>query len=347
MNTTVLYLATSDGPIIVRHDGPHWRAERPLGLHATADDDKVHASIASDPLKPERVFYALPEHGVWRTDDRGSTWRKVFAGLPHDRVTALAVGATGNVYVGTEPSALFTSQDGGETWTRCGGMEKLPSAKQWSFPPRPESHHTQWIINGVVYQPDPRTPDKLLVAVEAGALLMTPDDGQTWRDAVPGSPSDTHQLALHPDRPQHIWSAAGDGIFESCDGGDTWTRVESGLRFRYGWSLAIDPGNPQIVILSAAPDAGQAHGLGRAESALFRREGEADWQQLQTGLPAPEGSLAAVVASHNAEPGIFYAAINGVVYRSDDAGKTWHSLRIDWPAQFATPHIHAMTVASG
>ena len=81
-------------------------------------------------------------------------------------------------------------------------MEKLPSANRWSFPSRPDSHHTRWI------QPDPRSPKKLFLAVEAGALISTPDDGYTWRDAVPGSPFDTHHLVIHPDVPQHIWSAA-------------------------------------------------------------------------------------------------------------------------------------------
>ena len=42
---------------------------------------------------------------------------------------------------GTEPSALFISEDSGETWERREGMEKLPSANRWSFPPRPDCHH--------------------------------------------------------------------------------------------------------------------------------------------------------------------------------------------------------------
>ena len=51
-------------------------------------------------------------------------------------------------------------------------------------------------------------------------------------------------------------------------------------------------------------------------------------------IAGTKGSLAAVVASHTAEPGVFYAAINSAVYRSDEAGRSWQSLPIDWPAEF-------------
>ncbi|HWC16283.1 MAG TPA: hypothetical protein VG498_04685 [Terriglobales bacterium] len=37
-----------------------------------------------------------------------------------------------------------------------------------------------------------------------------------------------------------LYSAAGDGYFESRDGGDTWQRFEKGLQHRYLWSIAID-----------------------------------------------------------------------------------------------------------
>ena len=94
MNASILYLATSDGSIIVR-SGDRWRAECPLDLRATADDDNIHASIARDPRRPERVFYGLPEQGIWRSNDSGVTWQEVFRGLPQNRVTAQAISAAG------------------------------------------------------------------------------------------------------------------------------------------------------------------------------------------------------------------------------------------------------------
>jgi hypothetical protein len=346
MITPVIYLATSDGPVVVTPRENRWQANRSLDLYASADSESIHPCMAHDSRRPGRAFYGLPEQGLWRTDDFGVSWRQVFCDLPYDRVTALAVTSMARnddssfVYAGTEPSALFVSKDGGETWWQSEGLDKLPSAKTWSFPPRPHSHHTRWI------QPTPEPGGRLFVAIEAGALISSDDGGRTWDDRHPGSPIDTHQLAIHPQTPHHLWSAAGDGIFESDDGGRTWHQKQEGLRFHYGWSVAIDCGNPAIVILSAAPGPREAHGVEKAESAIFRREGAGAWLEIRAGLPESKGSLAPVVANSPSEPGVFYAAINHELYHSVDGGKSWNLLPIAWPTFGKEFRFHALAAAS-
>lgn len=52
------------------------------------------------------------------------------------------------------------------------------------------------------------------------------------------------------------------------------------------------------------------------------------------GLPAAHGTLAAVLAVNQAEPGIFYAANNHGLYRSADTGLSWERLNVldmTWP----------------
>jgi len=39
------------------------------------------------------------------------------------------------VYVGTEPAALYTSDDGGKSWQRMRSINTLKSSSSWSFPP--------------------------------------------------------------------------------------------------------------------------------------------------------------------------------------------------------------------
>lgn len=323
---TTLYLATDRGPVVVAREGDTWRAT--ASLH-----ERSASCVAVDPGRPERVYCAAGR-GVWRSDDAGESWRRVFEGLPGDSVTSLAVsaaeraGAFGVAYVGTEPSAVFRSEDGGETWRRCEGLSELPSSREWSFPPRPETHHVRWL------EPDPHQPGRLYVAIEAGALVRldrSPDGGARWRDRVPGGPYDTHQLAIHPDRPGRLRSAAGDGFYESDDGGDSWRRSEAGLAFRYCWSVAVDPGDPETVVLSAAPGPMQAHARDHAESAVFRRRGSGPWHEVRAGLPEPKGQRAGLVATHPGEPGIFYLATDDGLYRSSDAGATWRRLEVAWP----------------
>ena len=82
----------------------------------------------------------------------------------------------GVVYVGTEPSALFRSENGGETWTELKNMKSLLSSYTWAFPPRPFTHHVRWITV------DPNNPNTIHVSIEAGAVIQSNDKGHTWID---------------------------------------------------------------------------------------------------------------------------------------------------------------------
>src|SRR4051812_43917097 len=86
------------------------------------------------------------------------------------------------LWVGTEPSEVWRSADAGTTWEQTSRLETLPSSSEWSFPPRPDTHHVRWIAC------HPLEPERLWVAIEAGALVSTIDGGRTWRDRVAGGP---------------------------------------------------------------------------------------------------------------------------------------------------------------
>ena len=329
-----LYLATDAGPVTIAQRAGEWRTELTL-------DAATSLCIAPDPGQPQRVFCGTTTRGAWRSDDAGLTWRHVFAGLPYRQITSLAVSTTeragkfGVIYAGTEPSAVFRSGDGGETWQPCPGLTDLPSSREWSFPPRPDTHHVRWI------QPD--LHGGLFAAIEAGALIHSPDGGQTWQDRVPGGPYDTHQLAIHSNAPGRLWSAAGDGFFESADSGASWKKSEEGLRFRYCWAVAIDPADPETLVLSAAPGPRQAHTIEHAEFAMYRRTGNNAWEEVRAGLPESKSTRVPVVAANPAEPGVFYAAADNGVYRSADAGVTWPPLDVDWPENKRL-RVHALAV---
>jgi hypothetical protein len=68
--------------------------------------------------------------------------------------------------------------------------------------------------------------------------VRTFDGGRTWRDRVRGGPYDTHTALTHPLAPGRIYSAAGDGYFESTDAADSWSSPEDGLKHRY---LVVSP----------------------------------------------------------------------------------------------------------
>lgn len=273
------------------------------------------ACLTVDPRVPGRAWCGT-EAGMLRTDDGGASWQR--SGLDAESVTAVAASPAGRdvIWVGTEPSAVWRSADGGATWARADGLLDLPSSSKWSFPPRPATHHVRWI--GC----HPADAGRLWVAIEAGALVTSPDGGRTWRDRVQGGPYDTHQLAIHPEEPDWLRSAAGDGYFESRDGGATWSSPEEGLEAGYLVSVAIDPGDPEVVVVSAASGPFSAYLAGRADGRIYRREGRGHWERVLAGWPDPPATIAPLLAS-GAAPGELWAADERGVHRSRDGGRSW------------------------
>lgn len=82
--------------------------------------------IAIDPQNPDRVYWGTSDNGLWKTDDCGQSWTvtgKDDISSPQImavRVTPLnTANRFSKVYAGTEPSALYISNDGGDTWEIC------------------------------------------------------------------------------------------------------------------------------------------------------------------------------------------------------------------------------------
>jgi photosystem II stability/assembly factor-like uncharacterized protein len=182
----------------------------------------------------------------------------------------------------------------------------------------------------------------VFVAIEAGALVRTCDGGRTWRDRVRGGPYDTHTAVTHPLAPGRIYSAAGDGYFESTDAGDSWRSPEDGLKHCYLVDVALDPANPDTVIVSATDGPGSAYSPRHAEAYVYRKTGFKRWEQAMSGLPEAKGTTVSRFATHAGEPGVIYAANNRGVFRTDDAGRSWKALDLPWPEPGLADGVEAL-----
>ncbi|HEV8636902.1 MAG TPA: hypothetical protein VG370_22005 [Chloroflexota bacterium] len=328
---TRLYLATGNAVGVVSRRNGRWAGELAL-------PDKPTQCLAVDPRQTERLYCGTFGDGLWISHDAGATWHPAGDGIAHREVMALAVGPLdGVLWAGTEPSALFRSEDGGRSWVERTGLQELPSKPTWSFPPRPWTHHVRWIA------PDRLDPLRLFVGIELGGVMRSLDGGLTWEDRKPNSQWDAHTLATHPMAPGRVYEAAGGGYAESRDGGATWRRDDAGLRWRYLWGLAVDPADPDAVVVSASPGPMEAHSSRAATAALHRRGNGSGWQEVTDGLPPARGTQAYVLATNPAEPGVFYAAPHdGDLYRSADQGRTWEKLDVAWPDGYRPPDAHAL-----
>ncbi len=333
---STLYVAMEDVLLIVREGAGKWTVDQHL-------EGMALQCVAVDPNYIERIYVGTDDQGLWRSPDGGRTWASAGKGIGSADVRAVAVGQgqagrPGTVYAGTEPSAVFRSTDGGETWKELKGLTKLPSAHTWSFPPRPETHHVRWI--GV----DPHDARRLYVAIEAGALVRSLDGGDTWIDRTPDGPYDTHTLALHPHARGRLYSAAGDGYYESRDEGRTWENIESGLRHGYLFGVAVDPVDPEMVVVSAASGPGRAYSASSAASYMYVKKGSGAWTAVRDGFPEPKGTTISFLATQPSEPHGVYAANNRGIFRSRDAGMSWDRLEVPWSERFAQQSVQGLAL---
>jgi photosystem II stability/assembly factor-like uncharacterized protein len=263
---------------------------------------------AGIPGDPTTYYAGMPEGGVWKTTNGGTTWKPVFDDVHVASVGAVAVAPSDPkvVYVGTGDQSgwsftpgkgVYKSTDAGKTWTTLG-----LTASQY--------------IGGIVV--DPRSADKILVAA-----LGPRTGGRGAAGAPPALPAA---------------SAAGAterGVYRSIDGGRTWTRVLPADGSSGASDVYIDYADPDIVYALLArgfgpPGAAQpaASGSGAYKSI----DGGATWQPV-SGRGLPDGARISAFAVASGTHGRRLYAVAGVgggrggagrgLYRSDDGGDTW------------------------
>jgi photosystem II stability/assembly factor-like uncharacterized protein len=333
-----ILLATEDGLAIAQLANGRWSPHLALAGYDCQ-------CVTFDPFSPGRAYCGTFDAGLWRSDDGGETWQPTAGDLPSEHVMSVAVsllvksGNQGLLWAGTEPSRLFFSEDGGDTWQEQVGLQAIPSRATWSFPPRPWTHHVRWI------EPDKNDADLLYVGIELGGVMRSSDGGVTWVDRRSNSQFDCHTLRTHQDAPGLLYEAAGGGFAQSLDGGISWERRDEGMDHHYVYGLAVDPGEPRTLIVSASYGARGAHSNDdRADSHLYRRSGGDEWHKVSEGLPAPKGTRVYILASNPAEAGVFYAATGSALYRSADTGLSWEQIDAGWPGGWSSRGANGLAV---
>jgi photosystem II stability/assembly factor-like uncharacterized protein len=307
----LVYAATGDGIARLGETNGSWTAE--LALEGSGAQ-----CVAVAPGDADAVFAGLLGGGVRRSDDGGRTW--LDCGLPAPDVFSVAVSAAdGALYAGTEPSALYRSHDNGETWTELESLLDLPSRPTWSFPPRPWTSHVRWIA------PSPHDARVLLVGVELGGLMRSTDRGETWQDHRPGAQPDVHSLAWHPRVEGRAYEAGGGGAAWSGDWGESWQPADDGRDRHYTWSVAVDPGDPELWYVSASTGPFAAHGRRDPQARIFRRR-DGSWEALAGGLPEPLHAMPYALVSTGGR--LLAGLANGELWESADRGDTWRRVEL-------------------
>ncbi len=116
-----LLKATSEGLFQSLDGGKSWQA---MMLPANIASKGI-SQVAIHKDRPETIYIAGEQIGIWRSRDAGKTWDKVTRGLPNDTVTALALHSNGyprddskSLFAWVAGVGIFESHDEGDNWKR-------------------------------------------------------------------------------------------------------------------------------------------------------------------------------------------------------------------------------------
>lgn len=251
--------------------GHLWGANPERGVYKTSDggktwqhvlriDDATGAcDVVLDPVNPDIVYAGLYARrrtpwsfsgnsetgGVFRSDDRGRSWKKLVQGLPartgriglavhpkNPRLVYAVVesdeGGTGrDPFEDRSPSGgLFQSHDRGETWTRLTSLSLRP-----------------FYFSRLALDPE----DEKRVYLPGWDLGISDDGGVTFRRS--GSPNvhvDMHAIVVNPEDPKQILLGTDGGLYISHDRAETWeyrNNVAAGQFYR----VAVDASDPYRI----------------------------------------------------------------------------------------------------
>jgi photosystem II stability/assembly factor-like uncharacterized protein len=270
-------------------------------------------ALAVRPQDPG-TLYLGSEQGLFRSTDGAARWQRVESPLNGLQTWSILLSPADPdvILVGTCPSRLFRSADGGRTWTE-------PPVRMAQDCPR--IMHTRV----TTLTAEPADPATVWAGVEIDGLYRSRDAGQTWQAVGSGlSSRDIHALAILPadGRPGRMLAATNNDLNLSSDGGETWRPLGVGreLPWFYCRALAQPVGRPEVVLLGTGDGPPGSVGL-VARSA----DGGTHWQAAR--MPGQANSTIWNFAVHAADPDLVYASsVSGEVYRSTDGGASWEKL---------------------
>ena len=213
------------------------RPEREGWFGGGYDHPGVH-SVLVDPRDSSKLTLGVSCGGVWKSQDKGASWRLTGKGLrsdytPPDQSEELntqdphrlaACPAAPDVVWCQHHNGIFLSRDGGETFEEFRDVK--PAVFGFAVAVHPSDPETAWLVPGV--------KDECRVPVN-GKLVVnkTSDGGKTWTALDNGLPDGEsydlifrHALDVDETGERLVMGSTTGNLWTSDDGGKRW-RLES------------------------------------------------------------------------------------------------------------------------
>lgn len=259
--------------------GPSYSKESGFHLNRIWQIVPGHAS------EPNTLYAGVEEAGLFKSEDRSTTWREISSLTAHPTRPGWAPGNGGlclhtilvdptnrkRIWVGASAVGVFRTDDGGETWRVCN--EGLPG-----------------LVTGEDY----------------------PEIGRC-----------VHKMVLDPNDPNTLYMQYHGGVMRSTDGASSWHPIETGLPSNFGFPMCVSargdlfviPLSDERYLIDGKLCVYRSRDRGESWHALSKGLAE---------QPHYVGVLRDAMAADPLDPaGIYFATSMGEVFASPDAGESW------------------------
>jgi photosystem II stability/assembly factor-like uncharacterized protein len=257
-------------------------------------------TVVADPQDSAHLYLGAVNGWIYESRNRGQDWKRLARVGDRDDLVLdsivldksnpkhILVGAW---VLGSDDGGLYTSSDGGESWTSDNDM-KGQSIRALAAAPS-----------------DPKT----LVAGTLLGVYRSTDSGVHWKLISPEGSKELHEVesvAIDPVDPKIIYAGTWHLPWKTTDGGAHWKNIKEGVIDDSDvFSIIIDPKQPSVVYASAC-------------SGIYKSENSGDNFKKIQGIPST-ARRTRVLMQDPQHLNIVFAGTTEGLYRSGDSGKTW------------------------
>ncbi|MDQ2945179.1 MAG: hypothetical protein M3Y27_04435 [Acidobacteriota bacterium] len=333
-----------------------------LGLLKSADSgatwrkvsDDIVESMAFDPARAGRVYFASATAGLLSSLDNGETVQPVNQGFSNRNFTSFD-GRDGTLYASSvfeRNGGLFRSDDQGGAWQRitpnalsadenilvtavspgdsrsvyiatAHGIQKSGDrGLTWRVlrtPPLVDRITDLTVLLGA----SPLEPRPVLLAGTSAGLFRSENDGVTWTRAVylrSGRSGPLPSLIgpqvrlLQRSGDTGVGVITGAGAFYSTDHGASWAACPIPVPSAHWYGIALNTSGSPADSVWAATSHGLFHSRDRCQT----------WEPVRNGLSS--GDSVTLIYAHPLHPDEMFAAQNGQIFRSTNGGVHWQKM---------------------
>jgi len=247
-------------------DGPHFNMQEVYScmVDTRGGRTRLFAGAASSWVGPQ-VAWSDDLGAQWEHGPDGGIRFPADTGASVERIWQLQPGIGDDVvWAGTEPGAVWRSEDRGESFTLERGLWDHPQRPEWGAGYGGQAFHT--------VLPHPSDPESVTAAISTGGVYQTTDGGRTWTEPKilsDDDPKDMYvsvipMISVAPNGRIDVafWDTRSDpGIrgndvyyTYSTDGGENWAKnvrvTDQTINRNYGvWGFNYDV-TPPIGVAS-------------------------------------------------------------------------------------------------